>query len=376
MDYPTTRVLTVLELLQTYGQVSGPDVARRLGVSECTVRHYIALLRELGYPVETARGRYGAYRLRPGAKLPPLMLAEDEGLALVVGLLAARRLGLSAAVPAIEGALAKLGRLLPVGVRERARALEDGLALGIGPAEGAPGAAVLLTLSEAAQRRRRVRLRYQSGRAEESARAVDPYGLACRQGRHAHWYLVGYDHLRGEARTFRVDRVRAAELREETFAAPEGFDALAQVDRSLATIPGAWSVEALPRTTLGGRRVRRSRRRSPCSKRHQTACCRAPRCARPGTWPGWRACWRGLAAPWLCAGRPSCATPYARTPRGWRRPSSSGRHDRSAAWLEPNVQRKIEGVRICCMQGARLPLSPDRESELSPWLNKRLFLNR
>jgi len=89
MDHPTTRVLTVLELLQTYGQVSGPDVARRLGVSERTVRHYIALLRDLGYPVETARGRYGAYRLRPGAKLPPLLLAEDEGLALVVGLLAA-----------------------------------------------------------------------------------------------------------------------------------------------------------------------------------------------------------------------------------------------------------------------------------------------
>ena len=76
MYHPTTRVLTVLELLQTYGQMSGPELARRLEVGERTVRRYITMLQDLGIPVEAERGRYGPYRLRPGFKLPHLMFTE------------------------------------------------------------------------------------------------------------------------------------------------------------------------------------------------------------------------------------------------------------------------------------------------------------
>jgi len=86
-SYPTTRVLALLELLQTYGRVSGPELSRRLGVGERTVRRYMTLLADLGIPVEAGRGRVGGYRLRPGYKLPPLMFSEDEALALVLGLL-------------------------------------------------------------------------------------------------------------------------------------------------------------------------------------------------------------------------------------------------------------------------------------------------
>ena len=94
-SYPTTRVLALLELLQTYGRLSGPQLSQRLGVGERTVRRYMTLLADLGIPVEAARGRTGGYRLRPGFKLPPLMFSEDEALALVLGLLFVRQSGLA-----------------------------------------------------------------------------------------------------------------------------------------------------------------------------------------------------------------------------------------------------------------------------------------
>jgi len=91
MYHPTTRVLTVLELLQSHQRFSGPELAKRLEVNVRTVRHYIMMLQDMGIPIESERGRYGAYRLRPGFKLPPLMFTEDEALALTLGLVAARR---------------------------------------------------------------------------------------------------------------------------------------------------------------------------------------------------------------------------------------------------------------------------------------------
>src|SRR5258708_1245731 len=97
MYFPTTRVLTILELLQSRQQLSGPELAQRLEVNARTVRRYITMLQDLGFPVEAVRGRHGSYRLRPGFKLPPLMFTEDEALALTLGLLVARQLGLTAA---------------------------------------------------------------------------------------------------------------------------------------------------------------------------------------------------------------------------------------------------------------------------------------
>ena len=255
MSRPTTRVLALLETLQDRGRVGGPELAERLGVDQRTVRRYAARLQDLGYPVEAERGRYGGYRLRPGYKLPPLMLTDEEAVAVVLGLTAARHLGMATAAPAVDGALAKLYRVLPVALRRRTRALEETMGFtGAGRRPAAPlEPATMLTLAEAARLRRRVRVRYRSGHGEEGERDLDPYGLVFHAGR---WYLAAFDHRHGEPRTFRVDRVESAEPRPERVAVPDGFDAVEHVTRSLARVPWAHEVEVLLETSLAEARRR------------------------------------------------------------------------------------------------------------------------
>jgi predicted DNA-binding transcriptional regulator YafY len=276
MYRPTTRVLAVLELLQTHGRMTGDELARRLEVHPRTARRYVEILQDLGIPVTGERGRYGAYRLRPGVKLPPLLFTADEALALTLGLLAARRLGLAAAAPAVEGALAKVERVLPPAVRERVDAVAATLRLdvGRGPAQGpapdaAPGAAprderaappppagdVVSTLGEATRASRRVRLVYDGGGGRRTQRDVDPYGLVYRRGI---WYATGYCHLRRERRLFRLDRIVTATLQESTFTPPADFDPVHEVQRALATmtLPGERRVTVLLETTLAAARER------------------------------------------------------------------------------------------------------------------------
>lgn len=254
MSRPTTRVLTLLETLQDRGRVGGVELAERLGVDPRTVRRYATKLQELGIPVEAERGRYGGYRLRPGYKLPPLMLTDDEATAVVLGLVAARQFGLETSAPGIAGALGKIRRVLPTALRDRTRALEESLGFTrAAQTTAAPATAIVLTLAEAVRLRRRVRARYRSWRGEEAERELDPYGLVFHAGR---WYLAGHDHGRGEVRTFRVDRVLAAELRPESAPVPVGFDAVEYVARSLARVPWAWEVEVLLETTLTEARQR------------------------------------------------------------------------------------------------------------------------
>lgn len=247
MYFPTTRVLTILELLQSHREMSGPELAARLEVNTRTVRRYITMLQDLGIPVEAGRGRYGCYRLRPGFKLPPLMFTDAEVLAVTLGLLAARRLNLAAAAPAVEGALAKIGRVLPAALRESVQALQETLVLDFPPTSAAPRSEIVSTLSIAAQQERRVLLRYSAWDAEVTERAVDVYGLVYRGG---FWYAVGYCHLREDLRVFRLDRVRNVQLRDETYTRPRHFDCLEFVTRSIAMTPGQWQVEVLLETTL------------------------------------------------------------------------------------------------------------------------------
>jgi len=136
MYSPTTRVLTVLELLQSRQRVTGAEIAERLEVHLRTVRRYVAMLEELGIPVAAERGRYGAYRLMPGFKLPPLMLNEEEAVATMLGLLAARQLGWTGSAAGVEGARAKLERVLPLPLREKVRAVEEMLVLDLGVGRG------------------------------------------------------------------------------------------------------------------------------------------------------------------------------------------------------------------------------------------------
>src|SRR5215212_9904080 len=169
---PTTRLLSMLELLQARGRMGGPELASRLEVGERTVRRYVAMLQEMGVPVEAERGRYGAYALRPGFRLPPMMFTDEEALALALGLLSARRLGLSGAAPAVEGAQAKLERVMPAGLRERVRTFEEVVVPAAAP-ERLPAGEVVVTLSAAVRERRRVWMRYRSEVSGKTERAVD-----------------------------------------------------------------------------------------------------------------------------------------------------------------------------------------------------------
>src|SRR5262245_13611611 len=125
MYHPTTRVLTILELLQARGKLSGAELAARLEVDRRTVRRYIMMLQDLGIPVEATRGTAGGYRLRRGFKLPPLMLSDNEALAITLSLMAARRQNIPADPHTIEGALAKIERVLPDELRVRLQAVQS-----------------------------------------------------------------------------------------------------------------------------------------------------------------------------------------------------------------------------------------------------------
>lgn len=247
MSHPVSRVLALLELLQARPGLTGAELAERLEVDERTVRRYAARLAELGIPVQAERGRYGGYRLRPGYKLPPLMLTGEEAVAVVLGLLAGRRTGLSVGEQATEAALAKIQRVLPPDLRERVAAVEQTLGVTSEPVAGpAPAGDALLTLADAVRRRRRVWLAYRSWPGAGSERELDPYGLVFHSGR---WYVTGLDHRSGQPRTFRLDRILAVEPRTDGFQAPEGFDPVAQVLDSLARVPYQHEVEVLLVTT-------------------------------------------------------------------------------------------------------------------------------
>jgi len=247
MSRPTTRVLAVLELLQTHEKMSGAELARRLEIDRRTVRRYVSMLEEIGIPITAERGRDGAYRLVSGFKLPPMMFTEDEALALSVGLLAARGLGLAHAAPAVASAQAKLERVMPAKLKRRVRAVDETVTLDTSPPVSPVDNHTLAELSGAAQAQIRVSMGYRTPQGKESERAFDPYGLAYRSGR---WYVVGMCHLRKGLRSFRLDRVRSVRPLNESFTRPAKFDALAHLTHSLATLPRAFAVEVLLRTDL------------------------------------------------------------------------------------------------------------------------------
>jgi predicted DNA-binding transcriptional regulator YafY len=243
MGSPTSRLLELLELLQTRPLVTGREIADQLAIDRRTVRRDVATLQRLGIPIEGERGVGGGYRVRPGYRLPPLMLSNDEATVVLLGLAAAQRLGLVEPSTA-DGALAKIYRVLPDALRRRVEALEAALAFTAPATAGEPPPTeTALLLAEAIRRRRRVHVAYRSFAGEQTERELSPYGLVVHAGR---WYLAAYDHARRALRTFRIDRVRHAAIAHGTAAAPpDGFDARAHVSRSLARVPWPWEVEVL-----------------------------------------------------------------------------------------------------------------------------------
>jgi predicted DNA-binding transcriptional regulator YafY len=221
MSRPTGRVLTLLELLQSGGTRTVAELADRLGVDGRTVRRYVDHLIDLDVPVESVRGRYGGYRLAPGYRLPPLMLSDDEALAVLLGLVLGRRAGLTTSQrTSSETASAKIRRVLPTHTARRLDAILDALAFTDQPGESdVPDAGVLLTIADAVRHHRPVAIRYTDRDGQRSERRLHAYGIVAHAGR---WYVTGHDPRIGEERTFRLDRIADARTLPGSFEAPVG----------------------------------------------------------------------------------------------------------------------------------------------------------
>ena len=241
MNRPVSRVLTLLELLQSGGTRTVAELAERLDVDGRTVRRYVDHLIDLDVPVESVRGRYGGYRLAPGYRLPPLMLGDDEALAVLLGLIAGRRSGLTAAMgTASETAAAKIRRVLPTRLARRLESMLDSVAFTTAPEQSiAVDADVLLTLADAVRHRRTVSIRYTDRTDRRSERTLHPYGIVNHEGR---WYATGADPVIDEVRTFRLDRIAGVRTVPGSFEPPAGFDAAHEVLTGFATAPYRFEV--------------------------------------------------------------------------------------------------------------------------------------
>ncbi len=235
MSRPASRLLAFLELLQSRPVVDGGEAARRLGVSERTIRRYAVALHDLGIPVDGQPGIGGGYRLRPGTRLPPLTLSDEEATAAVVGLAIAEQRGLGGA----QGALAKIARVLPERLARRVGRLREELSLAGEPDPAPASGETLLLIAEAVRRRRSLRVDYTRRDGTQSTREIDPLGLVARRGG---WYVPARDRASGELRTFRADRITSAEMGEPAAPPEPGFDPAAYVVQALARLPLAWEV--------------------------------------------------------------------------------------------------------------------------------------
>lgn len=237
----------MLELLQAHKRMSGSELARRMQVDVRTIRRYITILEDIGIPITAEQGRDGGYALMAGFKLPPMMFTDEEAIALSIGLLASRELGVAEMIPAVDSARAKLERVMPEPAKHRLRDINASVHLDFSTPWSSGTPRWLGDLTAATHANRRIHLHYASPSGETTERDFDPYGLAYRRGR---WYTVGMCHLRSGLRTFRLDRVIDLGLLDRRFERPPGFDVLDYVTRSFAAIPRAHEVELLLLTDL------------------------------------------------------------------------------------------------------------------------------
>jgi predicted DNA-binding transcriptional regulator YafY len=234
---PTARILRLLSLLQTYRHWGGDELSDRLGVSPRTVRRDVDRLRELGYPVDTSRGTGGGYQLSAGTRIPPLLLDDDEAVAIAVGLRTAAGGGVTGIEETSLQALAKLQQVLPPRLRRRVDALADATETTVFNRSGpSVPADVLVAVAQACRGREQLRFGYAAADGTESSRLVEPHRLVARGRR---WYLVAWDLQRDAWRTFRVDRLSRPFANGIRFTPRElpAEDAAAYVAQALRSVP-------------------------------------------------------------------------------------------------------------------------------------------
>jgi predicted DNA-binding transcriptional regulator YafY len=252
-SHPTTRLLAILELLQTHGRLNGQFLAQFLHVDRRTVRRYIALLEEMGIPITAGRGPLGGYELVAGFKIPPLIFSEREVLAISLGLAAVRDLALNGDPLSLATAQAKLERVMPPNVKEHMRAIGTSVVVSQFPrSPSGPASPCLALLSTATHRGQRVRLSYRTPPGNTTQRDLDPYGLAFKNG---FWYTVGYCHSRRAICTFRLDRILNVSPRDSFFDRPSDFDIAGFLTRAIATLSRRYSISVLLETTIESARL-------------------------------------------------------------------------------------------------------------------------
>ena len=244
MSNTSGRMLRLLSLLQTHRFWPGAELSQRLEVSERTLRRDIDRLRDLGYPVDAHRGVDGGYQLAAGAALPPLVLDDEEAVALAIGLRAAAHGAVAGIEESSIRALTKVVRIMPPRLRRQV----DALRTATEPAPWTRGpsvdAGLLTVVAQAIQDTERIRFGYTARGGEETSRHVEPYRLVSLGRR---WYLVAFDLHRQDWRSFRLDRLvtpRSTTLRFTPREVPGG-DAVAFVRTGLENIPQTYNVEAL-----------------------------------------------------------------------------------------------------------------------------------
>lgn len=236
------RMLRLLSLLQTHRYWPGPELSDRLEVSARTLRRDVDRLRELGYTVDAVRGAAGGYQLRAGGSLPPLLLEDEEAVAIAVGLRSAATSAVSGTDDWSVQALSKVLSLMPPRLRRQMDAVASQTD-SPGPWEGAPvfDAAVLTTLAQACRDSEVLRFDYAAREAEVTHRRVEPLRLVSLGRR---WYLVAYDRDRADWRSFRLDRIAAPEPTGQRFRARDlpAEDALAFVQQGIRRMPQRYAV--------------------------------------------------------------------------------------------------------------------------------------
>lgn len=247
---PTTRALQLLSLLQTYKFWPGGELAERLDVSSRTLRRDVERLRELGYPVDATPGVAGGYRLTAGTHLPPLVLDDDEAVAIAVGLRAAAGTSVAGIEDTSLRAMAKLEQVLPDRLRRRVKAVHGNVSqLRWGGDEPTVDADALAVLALACRDHEQVRFDYQRRDGEDSRRLVEPHQLVSSGRR---WYLAAWDVRRDDWRTFRLDRLTDPKLAGVRFAPRPipGGDAATFVANSLGERPVPYTATVLVSATL------------------------------------------------------------------------------------------------------------------------------